>query len=236
MSIKKNIFPSLIIFPLFIMWNALAYDEIECSTDSVFSEYSCNQCFDWWTRVQWDNLWLLTDLWSNVTDVKQILYKEEQRDPQMVNLSPSNVTWTQVPDSNNFWEYTDELNNLYNEDDFWYVLDPGKSVVWLKSTLSHAYNLEKNTTQEWENIWMLIYSIVSHNILSDGEVSMDDSSEHLECVLFKSWESAIEEEPEEEVIPETPKELPPTWPEDYLLLLIFAMIFSFWILWFRKKA
>jgi hypothetical protein len=36
----------------------------------------------------------------------------------MVNLSPTNVTWTQVPDSNNFWEYTDELNNLYSEDDF----------------------------------------------------------------------------------------------------------------------
>ncbi|MBT3728730.1 hypothetical protein HOG27_01280, partial [bacterium] len=22
-----------------------AYEEIECSTDTVFSEYSCNQCF-----------------------------------------------------------------------------------------------------------------------------------------------------------------------------------------------
>jgi hypothetical protein len=83
---------------------------------------------------------------------------------------------------------------------------------------------------------MLIYSIVSHNILEDGEVSMDDSSEHLECVLFKSWEQ-VEEEPEQEVVvPETPQELPPTWPSDYLLLLAFAMLFSFWILWFRKKA
>ncbi|MDP2395951.1 MAG: hypothetical protein Q8S84_04250 [bacterium] len=58
----------------------------------------------------------------NVTDVSKILYKEEQKDPYMVNLSPTNVTWTQTPNSDKFWEYTDELNALYSEKDFGYIL------------------------------------------------------------------------------------------------------------------
>ncbi len=30
-----------------------ANEEIECSSDAVFSEYSCNQCFDGWVKNQW---------------------------------------------------------------------------------------------------------------------------------------------------------------------------------------
>jgi hypothetical protein len=52
----------------------------------------------------------------NVTDIDKIVYKEEQLDPEMLNLDPSNVTWTQTPSSENFWKYTDEFNALYSED------------------------------------------------------------------------------------------------------------------------
>jgi hypothetical protein len=31
----------------------------------------------------------------NVTDVDKILYKEEQIDPEMINLDPDNVNWLQ---------------------------------------------------------------------------------------------------------------------------------------------
>jgi len=51
----------------------------------------------------------------NVTEVQKIVYKEEQVDPEMINLDSSNVTWTQTPDSENFWEYTDEFNALYSD-------------------------------------------------------------------------------------------------------------------------
>lgn len=207
-----------------------AYEEVECSTDPVFSEYSCNQCFEWGTKMEWDKLGLLTDLWANVTDVKKILYKEEQKDPQMVNLDSTNVTWSQVPDTDKFWEYTDEFNALYSDTDFGYILDAGKSITWLKSSLSHAFSLDKNTAPSWSNIGMLIYSIVSHNILASWEVSMDNSNEHLECVLFKSWDTA------EVIVPETPKKLPQTGPAEYLLLMILAMALGFGVLKFRTKS
>jgi hypothetical protein len=84
----------------------------------------------------------------NVTDVAKILYKEEQVDPEMVNLDSSNVVWSQTPSVEGFWEYTDEFNALYSDVEEGYVLDAGKSVTWLKSSLSHAYKLEQNTATE----------------------------------------------------------------------------------------
>jgi hypothetical protein len=51
----------------------------------------------------------------NVTDVKKILYKEEQVDPEMINLSSGNVQWIQTPSSDGFWEYTEEFNKLYSD-------------------------------------------------------------------------------------------------------------------------
>ncbi|MBT3728731.1 hypothetical protein HOF65_07075 [bacterium] len=51
----------------------------------------------------------------NVTEVQKILYKEEQLDPEMISLDTTNVTWIETPDSNGFWEYTDEFNELYSD-------------------------------------------------------------------------------------------------------------------------
>ncbi|MDP3380717.1 MAG: hypothetical protein Q8S84_04255 [bacterium] len=66
--------------------------------------------------------------------------------------------------------------------------------------------MEKNNAKSGENIGMLIYPIVSHNILANGEVSMEDSNSHLECVLFKSADASTPEV----IIAETPKKLPQT--------------------------
>jgi hypothetical protein len=219
----------LVSVSLFVMTvpSFAAYSEIDCSTDPVFSENSCNQCFDWWAKAQWDNLGLLSDLWSNTTDVQKIVYKEEQVDPEMVSLDSSNVSWVQIPGSDGFWEYTDEFNALYSDVEEWYVLDAWKSVNWLKSKLSYAYKLEKNTAPEWSNIGLLIYPITTHNILEDGEITIDNT-EHNECVLFKSWE------PTKEVI--VTKKLPETGPAEFMLLIIVAMILGFGILKFRARA
>ena len=205
------------------------YEEIECSTDSVFLENSCNQCFEWGEKIEGNHLGLLSDLWMNVTDLPKIFYKEENIDlPEMINLDPSNIEWIQTPNSENFWEYTDELEALYTDDQEWYVLNSGDSVTWIKSSLSHAYKLESNTSAKWSNIWLLVYPIFTHNIYSDGEIEIDNA-EHRECVLFKSWEAA------EEVIDE-PKTLPETGPGEIMLLAILAMLLGFGVLQFRTKS
>ena len=207
-----------------------AYEEVECSVDSVYSEYSCNQCFDWGSKIQGDHLGLLSDLWMNATDVAKILYKEEQTDPEMISLDSSNVSWTQTPGSEGFWEYTDEFNALYSDLEEWYVLNAGNSVTWIKSNLSHAYKLEKNTATEWANIGLLVYPITTHNILADGEITIDNS-EHKECVLFKSGEAA-----KAVVASEEPKKLPETGPAEFMLLAILAMILAFGLLQYKTKS
>jgi len=51
----------------------------------------------------------------NVTDVAKILYKEEQVDPEMVNLDSDNVNWSMTPNNEKFWEYTADFNALYSD-------------------------------------------------------------------------------------------------------------------------
>ena len=203
-----------------------AYEEIDCSLDKVFSENSCNQCFDWGKKVQWDNLGLLSDLWSNVSDVAKILYKEEQVDPEMINLDSDNVSWSQTT-KEGFWEYTDEFNALYSDTEEGYVLKAGENVTWIKSGLANAYTLDKNTAPENSNIGLLVYPISTHNILADGEITIDNT-EHRECVLYKSGEPS-------EVVVEEPKKLPETGPAEYILLAILAMILGFGFLQFKAR-
>lgn len=203
-----------------------AYEEIECSVDTVFTENSCNQCFDWGKKVQWDNLGLLSDLWSNVSDVAKILYKEEQVDPEMINLDSTNVSWSQTT-TEGFWEYTDEFNALYSDTEEWYVLNAWNNVTWIKSWLASAYTLDKNTAPDDSNIGLLVYPISTHNILADGEITIDNT-EHKECVLFKSGEAS-------EVVVEEPKKLPETGPAEYMLLAILAMILGFGFLQFKAR-
>ena len=165
----------------------------------------------------------------NVTDVSQILYKEEQIDPEMINLDTDNVNWMQFPNSDEFWDYTDEFNALYSDLEEGYLLPSGESVTWIKSALSSVFTLEKNTAVEWSNIGLLVYPISTHSILADGEITIDNS-EHKECVLFTSWEASTE------IVTEVPKKLPQTGPAEYILLLIISMVLGFGILKFKAKA
>jgi len=223
-------FKKLLVTSLVIMSTSSAFaetTEIECSTNPVFAEYSCNQCFDWWEKATWSFIGLLTDIWSNDSKNDKIMYKEQQEMPEMVNLNTSKVEWSQTPDSKDFWEYTPEFEALFSDEQDWYVLKAGQSVTWLKSKLSYAFKLDKNEATKWENIGLLVYPILSHTLLANGELGMSNAP-HNECVLFKS--SALEAP---KVVP--PKTLPQTGPAEFFLLLILAMILGFGILRFKNN-
>lgn len=220
----KRFFVFVLLIASFNIVNA-ANQEIECSTDPVFSEYSCNQCFDGWAKSQGWYIGLLSDEWKNTSENDKILYKEQQDFPEMINLETSGVEWNQTPWAEDFWEYTSDFDSLYSEDQDGYVLATWKAVTWIKSKLSYAYKLDRNEAEEWANIGLLIYPILSHTILDDWEITMDNSI-HNECVLYKSGE------PTEQTLVE-PKKLPQTWPEEFFILLVLAMILWFWVLKFR---
>lgn len=94
---------------------------------------------------------------------------------------------------------------------------------------------------------MIVYPLVTHTIYDD-DIEID-GNEHKQCVLFKAGSAdqkvANDEEQANEntdqAIPVVDasadvKKLPDTGPTQYILLMILAMLFSFWFLKLRKGA
>ena len=227
MFAKKILLASLVSLIIVSSTNAASYTEISCSTNPVFEENSCNQCFDWWSEPVWFNLSWLTDVWFNSGSKDLLLYKDEQDDPSMISLNWA--VWNQVPNADNFWKYTDNMENIYNDEDGAYVLPVGESVDRLESNIGSAYSLEKSTATVWSDIGLLIYPMITHaiNVWWDAEVQWEI---YKECVLFKSAEVWAIITPKER-----PKELPQTGPENILLLLL-AMLLGFGVLKLTRKA
>jgi hypothetical protein len=48
---KKMVF-SVIVVASFLVPSVLAYEEIDCSSDVVFGQNSCNQCFNGGSKTQ----------------------------------------------------------------------------------------------------------------------------------------------------------------------------------------
>jgi hypothetical protein len=138
----------------------------------------------------------------------------------------SNVSWSQTPDSpEEFWWYTSEFEALASsEDDDIYILWAWKEVPWIRSNTASAYKLDRNGEPKDTNIWLLVYTFVSAPVLEDGSIS-EELDHHVECVLYKSWD--------EIKAPAVVPKLPKTWPAEYFLLLILAMVLWFGILKFR---
>ncbi len=231
---KNKILLSCLVTSLCITPALAWYEEIDCTTDNAFAANNCNQCFNGGTKVEWDNIWMMTDLWENNTSTSRLLYKEEQEMPQMINLNSDKVAWKERPSSDGFWKYTSELDSRYNESEDAYILWANDEVVWLQSSVGYAYGLTQNDVEKDGNIGLLVYTIITHDI-NDGVVS-DDSETHKECVLFKSGENeANTSAPVEPVEPVTPTVVPETWPE-HILLVALALILGFGVLRLRRKS
>lgn len=215
---------------LFIAWANASYTEVQCSSDWVFWDYSCNQCFDWGILKNWDNISFLDDLWVNSTTNKKIMYKEEQTMPKMNALNDAVIN--QKPNTDAFWEYTSEFEALKSKELDGYVLEAWKQISWLKSAMWAAYNAEK-LPEEWKNAWILVYDIMSHNILANNEITTNDTA-HKECVLFKSAQKPIKEVVKEPT-PE-PKQMTQvkTWPELYFAVIILSLLM--WVVVMNRKT
>ena len=221
--ISRKLLVSIIATVSIGFWYAGAYNEIKCSSDPVFSQNSCAQCFDGWNKGPWSNIGFLSDDWINTSSNRMIMFKEEQTLPTMINLNQSSVEVSPIPSNNGFWEYTSELESIYSEEEQWYILPAGKKITWLKSKLWHAYSLSKNTAPDNSNVAMLIFPIKIRDISPNWTIS--NPYEHKECVLFKSWDPKKAE---------TPSKLPDSWAE-HVLLIILALLLAFGFMKLRRK-
>jgi len=219
------------LFAIGTQYSFAAYDVLDCSSDPVFGQNSCTQCFRGDAVSAGDDVGFLTDDFLNDGSVSKIVYKEEQNMPEMTSLAPSDVSVSQNPTSDNFWEYTDAFNALYSTDEEGYVIPAGQKVTWIQSKLGYSYKVDTNTLPAGNNALLLAYTLSTHDINTGGDIALE-SQEHKECVLYASAGT-----PETPVTPtsEPPKELPKTGPEHIILALV-ALLLGFGILKMRKKA
>jgi len=220
---------TLALIALSVQFTSAAYEEVECSTDSVFAENACSQCFTGGEVAAGDNIGLLTDDFVNNDSSAKLVFKEEQEMPEMIALSPSEASWSQTPSGDGFWEYTEAFNALYSEDEDGYILDANEKVTWLQSKLGYAYTLDTNTADAGQNIGLLVYKLLTHDVNDAGDVSVE-TNEHNECVLFTSKTTKTPP-----TTPEEPKELPETGAEHVILALI-ALLLGLGLVTMKRKA
>ncbi|MCH8518756.1 LPXTG cell wall anchor domain-containing protein [Candidatus Gracilibacteria bacterium] len=205
--------------------------EVAVSTDSVFSENSCDQAFlRTPNAVVGDNISNMSDIWVNTGSVPQILYEEEQDIPRIIPLGGANWREVKVSDNVDFWTLTSDIQALFSEDEQGFILDAGSSVRWIESTLGSAYQLSSNTAPEGTNIGLIIYDTTVRNII--GGMPEIDPTVHRECVLIKSGAPSDTPAP----TPEEPTELPQTGAEHILLALIALLLGTGLFFMTRKTA
>nr|MDD3720250.1 LPXTG cell wall anchor domain-containing protein [Candidatus Gracilibacteria bacterium] len=227
----NKILTGAIIFGLTLQSATAAYTEVNCDTNSAFTENSCKQCFDGGEKGEGEAFGFLSDIFSNKTGNSKLIYKEEQTMPNMVNLGGDKSTWSQTPSSEDFWEYTTDFDALYSKEQEAYVVPAGTDVKWLQSKMGYAYKLDKNTVPKGENVGLLVYTVASHDLVN-GEVSVD-TAEHKECVLFKSGSPSIVQTPTV-VEKQEVKKLPQTGPE-HIVLFALSLLLALGLFGLKRK-
>ena len=181
-----------------------------------------------WTKAEWDQLGLLTDIWSNGTSKSMYMLKAENELTDSVRmLSLNGAAWSYEPSQDWFWEYTPALEELTNDAGF-YTLEAGKSVDWIQSKLGYSIKLNK-WAWNGKNSGLLKYTLNVH--VDDAGTPAEATTSHTECVLFKSSWVATTTTPTKEV-----KKLPQTGPQEVLLLLLSLLLAGGLFFVSRKKA
>jgi len=195
-----------------------AYREVSCSSNAVYNQYACHQCFDGGSVVDGDQLGFLSDIWVNDTNLSKILYQEEQVTPKMHSIG--GTVFTATKSAKDFWRPTKDLKDLGAQ--WGYILPAGSRVTWIESTPGAVYQVS-NTPAKWQHAGMLVYGITEHTIFANGDVSTENRV-HNECVLFTSGAGTpppIVPDPEP-----IPKEItvPETGPGLWIVSVILAVL------------
>ncbi|EKE29141.1 MAG: hypothetical protein ACD_2C00220G0004 [uncultured bacterium (gcode 4)] len=206
------------------------YVEVACDKD-FFTQNACNQCFDWGKKAVGEKVTWLTDSWTNPNTTEQVIYKDEQKFPELISLG---WVWGSNPqEPEKFWKYSEELtwtDSATGSGKQEFLLEWGKMTWFLESDLGAAYVLQSTDKKEWEATWLLKFTINYHD--TDATAKESAAKVHTECVAYYAWVPAPVTP-----VPVTPQEVTQvkTGPESLILILV-ALVLSFWLLKFRKKA
>lgn len=209
------------------------YPEVACDKD-YFTANSCIQCFDWGKKMVWEKIAWLTDSWTNPNTTEQVIYKDEQKMPELINLGWANTVWINNPlEADKFYKFADEI--VWTDSATWsgkqeFLLEWGKTVNFLESDLGASYALQSTDKKEWDAIGILKFNINFHD--TDASAKESEGKLHTECVAYYAWTPAPVT-PVAQTPPEATKVK--TGPE-LTAILIIAMLLSFVLIKYKKKA
>lgn len=246
---KRSLFAVAIVCAMAISSPAFAaigeYQSVDCSSDSVFGANNCNQCFDGGKVGTSEKILNLFDNWTNANPNEQIIYKDEQVFPQMINLGGESTTWTQSPSSPEvFWKYSDEIlwtksptasgasasgSTAVERDEF--MLEGNKTIRFMDSDLGAFFSMDRTDKKDGEKVGMLAFDINYHNLDSDGNEQAKVS--HRECVAYAAKATAV---PTPQPKPE-PQQITTvkTGPES-ILLVVLALLMALGLFAIRRKS
>ena len=167
-----------------------------------------------------DKLTNLFDTWTNTNPTEQIIYKNEQTMPELINVGGANTTWSSIPDDpTKFWKFANEIawvNSTLggsvtasgttgtgltatgtDSQKQEFLLEANKKIRFLESDFGAVNTLEASDKKDGDTVGVIKYTLNYHDISADGNESALKS--HTECVAYKlSGEKA------------TPPAVPPT--------------------------
>lgn len=166
------------------------YRAVNCSTSTVFSTNSCDQCFDGGAVKPGTRITGLFDNWTNASSNYLVAYKEEQKSPNMVKFG--NSTWTATPaDDTKIWKYSSDVQWIGGSGTTAsgatrssFMVNPGSKVKFYEADLGAGYTFEKTDKKNGEMIGMLRFPVVAH-IMDMTTATEAPATTHYECVAYK---------------------------------------------------
>lgn len=218
------------------------YKEVACGTQTFFGTNSCNQCFEGGTLTSGQKLTGLYDSWTNKNSTEQIIYKDEQVNPTLVNLGGNGTSFLSNPtDDSKFWKFgseiifTPESSSSSGAARSVFSLKPGKTVRVMDSEFGAYYQLEKTDAKKGAYVALLKFPVNYHDV-SDQTGKAGNVQKHLECVAFAADVPTASVSTPVKIVP-TPTQATKvkTGAADTFLFVALAMLLALAFMFARKR-
>lgn len=210
------------------------YKEVSCSTDVVFSQNSCNQCFVGATAKVGEKKTDLFDNWKNPTsDSTFIIVKDEQKIPQMISFGSNWVPASS--DESKMWKNSPVIEWVPNSENGKqeFALLPNQEIRFIETDLGAGYTLESTTKKHGEVIGLLKFPLTYYTQSLTNATRSATADTHYECVKVTLDNPGVPPTtPEKPVVPKTDVQ---TGPAETLVLIIAAFFIAFGLMISLRK-
>lgn len=211
------------------------YTEVACSSDAIFGQNTCDQCFRGRAVKVGDRLTGLSDNWNNSSANILIAVKDEQKTPNMVAV---NSVWTPTSaDESKMWVSSPEIAwipGTSGKDEF--TLMANQKVKFMQTDLGAGYTLTSSTKNHGDVIGLLKFPVVYYTMDVNTATRSTAPQTHYECVTYTL------DAPAATPTPEKPNTTPPaeatkteTGPAETLVLIVAAFFIAFGLMLSLRK-